>query len=71
MAGVREQGVEQARREFAVGGEIAFDHRDGSGEDYAIAGQDAVYVALEREAAWGSGVHQGHGADPPSRSWLG
>ena len=51
IAGVRQHGVQQARREFAVRRQVALDQRDGAGEHHAVAGQDAVDVALQRQRA--------------------
>ena len=57
MAGVRQDGVQQAGRQLGIPRQIALDQRDGAGEDDAVAAEDAGEVAVEGQPA---GVGVGH-----------
>jgi len=49
FAGGGQNRIEHPRRQFAIGWEIAFHHRDGARENDAVAAQNALRVAFERQ----------------------
>ena len=54
LAGVRQEGVEQPRRQFAVRRQLAFDQRDGAGQRRPGRPQHASMYAVERQSASGA-----------------
>jgi hypothetical protein len=45
-AGVRQDSVEQPRRQFAVGRQITLDHGNGASQNHPVAAQHAFQITL-------------------------